>query len=1097
VGRLRGSGRFSKFRAAVLLLPSCMIATAAGAAWDIADTGQPHRDVELSLSEGTWMSLDVSPDGRSIVFDLLGDIHVMPAAGGEARLVHGGPAMQRTPSFSPDGRKLLYVSDASGVENAWVSNADGSDARQVTREGANLIMAVTWGADGETIAASFIDGRYPKRFASDIRLFDLLGGSRVIVPTPPNQRDVAEPELSRDGRYVFYTERLAPAFGIYVDANHVNYAVKRRSLETGAVEEMASSWGGALAPRASPDGKRLAFVRRVKDKTVLFDLDLGSNAQRAVYDGLDRDMQAAYEAQVNYYPRFGWFPDSRHVAIWGKGRLFKVDMDTGAATLIPFRARATHRLTEPVRPRQDLAPRKVIARAVRHVAGAPDGKSVLFTAMARVWRKALPDGVPVRLDEGDAFSFEPAYSRDGRRVAFVEWDDERGSALKTVAPGGGRAKSVVASPGVIRQPRFSPDGQRLVYRIQGADASIGGNRARPGVYWVDAGGGEAHLVAKDGDAPSFSPDGRRVYYVGLDDSGGGPAQVLRSVSLEGVDPREHARSPSADVSELRLSPDGRWLAFRDRQQYYVMPYREIGNPLTVSADTSEVPVRRLTQQGGYALSWSADSSALHWAWGPQLFRFDVRSMASPSRELPSSHASIGLEVAADVPEGSVAFTNARLITMQGGQGDHVIERGTVVVERNRITAVGESGELAVPAGAKVIDVGGRTIMPGLIDAHGHIECCFGLGTMPQKQPGHYAALAFGVTTNFDPYPNELESYEATETALAGITVGPRWIGTGSAIWGRPEQGSRAHVPIGKLDDARDVIARKKALGGFVVKSYRYPSRAARQMLVKAGREAGVMVDVEGESQLYNNLTMILDGHMNLEHNLPLANYYEDIVRLMSAARAHHTPTLVVAFGELFGENYMYQTTEAWKDPKVKLYVPEALTGYSPLEAPYNGPPYSRAMTTIHAAEEIYDIGFRAVARSTKRLDDAGVVINVGSHGEIPGLAMHWEMALLAQGGMSNARVLRAATLNVARTLGIDAQVGSLEPGKLADLIVLDRNPLEDIRNTSSVRYTMVNGRLYDSLSLGEIGNYDRPRRKFYWELQQRNGIEWNEAWGRP
>jgi hypothetical protein len=386
-------------------------------------------------------------------------------------------------------------------------------------------------------------------------------------------------------------------------------------------------------------------------------------------------------------------------------------------------------------------------------------------------------------------------------------------------------------------------------------------------------------------------------------------------------------------------------------------------------------------------------------------------------------------------------------------------------------------------------------MPGLIDAHGHIDCCFGVGSTPQKQPTHYAALAFGVTTNFDPYPNELTSYEVTETKLAGITVGPRWIGTGSAVWGRREQSSHLYEPLATLADAGNLMARKLAVGGIVIKSYRYPGRAQRQMLIKAARAAGIMVDVEGESQFYNNITMLLDGHMNLEHNLPMANYYDDLVQLMARAGAHNTPTLVVNFGELFGENYMYQTTEAWKDPKVKMYIQEALTGYSPLATPYGAPPYARAMTTIQAADEIYEIGFRAVSRSTKKLDDAGVVINVGSHGEEPGLAMHWEMALFAQGGMSTMRILRAATLNSANTLGIDRQLGSLEVGKLADLIVLDKNPLEDIRNTSSVRYTMVNGRLYDSLTLNEIGNYNRPRTKFYWELQRTNGIDWNEAWG--
>ena len=248
------------------------------------------------------------------------------------------------------------------------------------------------------------------------------------------------------------------------------------------------------------------------------------------------------------------------------------------------------------------------------------------------------------------------------------------------------------------------------------------------------------------------------------------------------------------------------------------------------------------------------------------------------------------------------------------------------------------------------------------------------------------------------------------------------------------------------------------------------------------------------SQFYNNITMLLDGHTNLEHNLPLANFYDDLVQLMGSAKAHNTPTLVVLFGELFGDNYMYQTTQAWKDPKVKAYVQETQSGYSPLLTPYGSPPYARGMTTIHAAEEIWDIGFRAVSRATKKLDEAGVTINVGSHGEVPGLAVHWEMALLAQGGMSNMRILRAATLNVARTLGVERQIGSLEAGKLADLIVLDKNPLEDIQNSNSVRYTMVNGRLYDALSMNEIGNYDRPRSKFYWELKDYKGIDWNPAW---
>lgn len=1068
---------------------AAMLASIAVAAesWDVTNTGQPHRDVEFTVQEGTWMSVDVSPDGELLVFDLLGDIFTLPASGGDAKLVHGGPAMQRTPRFSADGTQLLFVSDASGAENVWLSKVDGSGARPITHETRDLIQAANWGPDMQSVVASFIPARHPQRLSAEIRIYDVGGGSRTLVPVPNNKRDVAEPVLARDGRYVYYTERLTSP-NIYIDANHINYAVKRRDIRSGESEELASGWGGALAPQISKSGQHLAFVRRVKDKTLLFHMDLASRVQRAVYDGLDRDLQASYEAQVNYYPSYAWFPDERHIAIWAQGKLLKIDVGTGAATPISFRARVRHRVIEPLRFEQNLAPDHVQVRAIRDLAVSPNQRVLVFTALNRLWRRASPDSEPALFGRQNVAGFEPDFSRDGRRVVYVEWDDERGSSLNIANDNGKGIRSIAASRGVIRQPQFSADGKRVTFRIQAADVSMGGARAKPGIYWVDASGGELHFIAAGDDAPQFSPDGERVYFVVSDYSGASVAQSLRSATLGGLDIREHARTPDADTTDLRLSPDLRWIAFRDRQQYFVVPYRETGSPLQVSANMAEVTATKLTTQGGYALSWASDSRSLHWVLGPQLYR----AVAPFNTASISTQGSIDLNAPVDVPKGAVAFTHATIITMRAGE---VIEDGTVVVTGNRIAALGPSASVTIPAGAKVIDAAGKTILPGLIDAHGHIDCCYGTGTSPQKQASRYAALAFGVTTNFDPYPNELTSYESTETTLAGLNVGPRWIGTGGALWGRSQQPSSLYEPIDSMDDARNVIARKRAVGGTIVKSYRYPARRERQMLIQAGREAGIMVDVEGESQFYNNITAVLDGHTNLEHNLPLANYYDDIVQLFAQAKVHNTPTLVVNFGELFGENYMYQHTEAWKDPRVQTFVQEILSGYSPLGTPYGAPPHARAMTSIHVADELWDIGFRSVARATAKLDAAGVVINVGSHGEVPGLAMHWEMRLLSQGGMSPMRVLQAATINGARTLGIDRQVGSLDPGKLADLIVLDRNPLLDIANTDSVRLTMVNGRLYDSLTMNEIGNYDRPRTRFYWELQQRNGIDWSEAWG--
>ncbi|MES1944149.1 amidohydrolase [Salinisphaera sp. PC39] len=1061
--------------------------------WDVTDTGQPYDEIGFTVDEGTWMSLAVSPDGETIAFDLLGDIYRIPAEGGEATLVHGGPAMQRAPRFSPDGSRLLYISDASGSDNLWTSDPDGGDARRITHETVDRLTGPAWGPEGDYVAAARFKSSFPELRASQIRLFDLAGGDgRVLVTTPDNGRDVQEANFSADGRHLYYTEKVTDP-GIFVDANHINHVIMRRDLETGETEKVVGGFGGATTPQISPDGKHLAFVRRVKDKTVLFVHDTVTGKQRPVYAELDRDVQADFVPHGHYYPAYDWFPDNRHIAIWGKGELFRVDSQTGKAEKIPFEADTQHRYTEPPRFSQELAPERVDVRAVRQPAVAPDGGEFTFHALGHLWRQSLPRGEPERLTDADAFEFEPAYDPSGRRIAYVEWDDLRGGALKILSLEDGAGRTVVTSPGVIREPAFSADGERLTYRIEDGNKIMGGYQARGGIYWIDIDGGEPRRVAESGERPRFSPDGQRVLFASRAGSGGiysssVPTTVIESVNLDGHDRRKHAAGP--DVSELHLSPGMRWLVFKQHQQYYATPYRETGRPLVVGKHRDELPVTRLTRYSGYGLTWSGDGTA-YWTVGPRLYRADMDKRLAAGEPGEGAYAEIDLSVPGDAPEGTVAFVGGRIITMEG---DRIIRNGTVIVRGKRIRAVGPADEVEVPEGAEVVDISGKTVMPGLVDMHGHIDCCYPDELMPEKHPGRYAALAFGVTTNYDPYSSELSNYAAEEMTRAGILVGPRFIGSGKVVYGHKAKTDFTYDPIRDYTDARRIMRRKKLLGGTIVKSYKQPMRSQRQQLLKAGRELGVMVDAEGGNHFYDNITQILDGHPILEHNLPVANYYEDLVKLMAHGDTANTPTLIVVFGEIMGENYMYQTTRAWDDPKVRTFVQSTNSHYSPLGAPGSAPPHVRGMTTLHAAEELYDIGFRSVARSVRELDEAGVRINAGSHGQIAGLSMHWEMWLLAEGGMDNLRVLRTGTINGAASLGLDEQIGSIAPGKLADLIVLDDNPLEDIRHTNSVRYTMINGRLYDAYSMDEIGHYDRPREPFYWELPDYNGIDWNEAW---
>lgn len=1071
----------------LLLTGTTGFAADAAPAGDVNDTGQLFTEARLSLTEGTWMSVDVSPDGQTLAFDLLGDIYLLPAGGGEARLVQGGPAMTRMPRFSPDGSQLMFLSDASGSDNVWVSAADGSDPRQLSFETENVLTAPFWAPDSKGFGATWLSSQYADLFTSEIRLYHPGGGDgMLLVSSPSEAENVHEGRLSPDGRHFYYTRKRPnpmDVHSIYKDANHILHGIRQRDLQTGEDREILAGFGGATTAEVSPDGKRLAFVRRVKDKTVLFVYDLDSLEQTPVFDELDRDMQGEWIPQGNYYPQYSWFPNGRDIAIWGKGKLYRVDTQTASATEIPFQADAVMRVTDVARFPYELAPEQFTVKAIQHAALSPDGQALVFTALGHVWRKTSPMAKPERLTSASALEYEPGFSPDGKSVAFIQWDDERGSALRVVSIDGKQARTVARSPAVLRQPAFSPDGKALVYRLEEGNKCMAGFHPGQGIYTVPAAGGEPRLITSKGNAPRFSPDGQRLWFSTDNYVDGARISVLASVDLQGQGLREHAIARGSDRHELTASSDLRWLGFKENQQYYLMPLVDLGAPIEVSAASSGVPVTQLTEMGGYGLTWAADSSRIAWLLGDELFQAGTDGQSSSFR--------IGLVADSDIPEGTLAFVGARVITMAG----EPIENGTIVVSGNRIAAIGNASEVEVPAGATIIDSQGKTITPGLVNMHGHLEDCYyaASGAMPQKDPSLYASLAFGVTTNFDPYASELPSYAASEMRNAGVRVGPRTVSVGHVLFGRPGKYDPVYEPIHSLADARRVMARKQALGGHMVKSYRQPMRSQRQQIVRAAREAGLMVAIEGESHFYNNISAVLDGQNSLEHNLPVATYYDDIVQLMAHSRMAHTPTLVTTFAELLGENYIHQKYRTWEDDRVGSFVPLVNSGYSPVGQKYSAPLYARGMTTLHAQDELWDIGFRSVARSMKKLDDAGVLVNAGSHGQVQGLSMHWELELLAEGGMSNARVLNAATLNGAKTLALDHEIGSLEVGKLADLIVLDENPLENIHHTQSIVLTMVNGRLYDSHSMNEIGNYDRPRTRFYWEMEDDQGTGWNEA----
>lgn len=1069
-------------------------ATAKGAAkagdkdekkWDVNAAHGPTKTIAFDTDEGTWMDLDVSPDGREIAFSLLGDIYLLPIGGGQARRISSGPAWDVQPRFSPDGRQIAFTSDRGGGNNLWRMNRDGGNPVAVTKEDFRLLNNPAWTPDGQ-----YLIGR--KHFtgerslgAGELWIYHAAagGGGLQLTKQKNDQQDLGEPAVSPDGRYVYFSEDVTggPSFQYNKNPHDTIYAIKRLDRQTGKTSTVIDTAGGAVRPQPSPDGKSLAFVKRIREKSVLHVLDLASGEARPVWDGLSHDMQEAW-AIFGPYANFAWTPDSRSVVIWAQGKLWRVGMADGKPAQIAFSAHIEQTVAQALRFEQKLDAGRFDPKMIRDVATSADGKTLIFHAVGQLWRKRLPDGRPERLTGNDnLYEYQPSFSADGGKLLYTTWSDAALSAIYVTGAGGGGGKRLTQDKGFFYSPRFSPDGRRIVYAKTGGGGLTGSLwSVDRGIYVMSADGGKPVRVAASGESPQFSADGSRVYYL----TGGGLKKKLMSVGLNGEDEREVFNLKYVD--SISISPDGKWVAFTELFNAYVAPMMTGTGSVELSRDSKALPVAPVSADVGSYLHWSADSKSLHWMVGNQ---YHSRALNQAFAFLPGAPASlakpssdergiaVGLEVPVYAPKDTVAFTHARVVTMRDAdKAQEVIEDATVVVRGDEILAVGPSASTAVPAGARSIDASGKTILPGYIDVHAH-AAHFGQGVVPQQNWAYYTNLAFGITTMHDPSATTEFVFSEAELVKAGKMVGPRVFSTGTILYGA--DGDFKAV-VNSLDDARSHLRRMKANGAFSVKSYNQPRREQHQQINQAARELGMLVVEEGGSTFNHNLPMILDGATGIEHNIPVAPLYKDVVELWRQTDVRNTPTLVVSYGGLSGEYWWYARDNVWEDKKLNRFFPRET-----LDA--------RSIRRETAPD--WDYWHVQVSKSVKTLRDAGIKIQVGGHGQLQGLSANWEIWMLTQGGMSNFEALRAATIDGADYLGLSKSLGSLEAGKKADLVVLNSNPLENIRATIDTRYVMVDGRLFDvDADMAEIGNKAEKAPLFYWQ-RHRDGRTFGAEYG--
>lgn len=1051
--------------------------------WDVANPGEDfnYKTHSFTTIEGTWMNLDVSPDGKTIAFDLLGDIYTMPISGGTAKVIRAGIPFEVQPRFSPDGTKISFTSDAGGGDNIWVMNVDGSDAKQVTKEDFRLLNNAVWSADGNYLIARKHFSSERSLGAGEMWQYHKSGGTGLQITKRKNdQQDVNEPFVSPDGKYLYYSEDMYPGgyFQYNKDPNDQIYVIKRFEFSTGKTETITGGPGGAARPTLSRDGKKLAFVKRVRTKSVLFIQNLETGEEWPIYDQLNKDQQEAW-ALFGVYPNFSWMPNNKEIVFWSGGKINKIDVNSLEVTNIPFTANVNIDLAETVHFNTKIETESFTPKMIRNAVTSPDGKYILFSALGHLYKKSLPNGQPQRLTNSNGFEFEPTFSPNGSEIVYVTWNDlEKGAIYKISAKGGNPVK-ITSAKGIYRTPSFSANGTQIVFEKEKGNTDQGFTFTKnDGIYVMNSDGSNEKFVVDKGEYPMFSKDGKRIFLQTGGTYFGDIEKKLISVNLEGNDEKTHITSKYAN--RLIPSPDNEWIAFTHLHKLYVAPLVLNGQTIDLDNNSKSVPVSQLAKDAGINIHWSPNSQKVMWTLGDEYFSNELKNRftfldSSPEKvpEITLVGTKIGLQATVDKPNGRIAFTNARIITMEN---DKVIENGTIVINGNKIEAIGETDKVSIPSGTKIYSAEGKTIMPGMVDAHAHVGA-FRYGLPSQQYWPFMVNLAFGVTTSHDPSANTETVFTLSELQKNGQLVGPRLFSTGFILYGA--DGDFKAV-INNLEDARSSIRRTKAFGAKSVKSYNQPRRDQRQQVLQAAREMGINVVPEGGSTFYHNITQVIDGHTGIEHNIPVAPVYKDILEIWGKSGSGYTPTLIVNYGGMNGEFYYYERDNVWENKKLLTFTPRSIID-------------SRSRHRMKTPQEEYKNGHILVSETAKSLSDAGVKVNMGAHGQLQGLGAHWETWMLQQGGMSNLEALKAATINSAEYIGAGEDIGSLKEGKLADLIVMDKNPLENIENTQTIEMVMINGRLYDTETMNEIGNNPKQRLPFFWEMDKYNqAFPWHQ-----
>ena len=967
----------------------------------VAAQDQDWRTVELETNEVTAADVAISPDGKHLIFTLLGQLFLLPVEGGVAEQLTFGPSQNSDPMFSPRGTRVAFASNRDGSDgNIFVLDLASRTVSQITHE--RWAGRPAWSFDGSEIAyLSFLT-----------RGHHCPAGQAIVRRTSLNEHRSETVDDTRDNiRSVFYLPEGNIGWSAHQRGTADNHSDDKTHIRTlrapSSVETLATFDVVADRVFAHPGGQ--GFFLRARHAALEPEFILHMAGQ-----DLSEKQITSLSPQFCFYGSggFAFAPAEEAIYVGDIGRLWRISLKEMTREPIRFSARVVLQIRSPTpapKVRFNTPGNIRPPRSIQSPRLSPDGQSLVYGAAGHLWRQALEGGPARRLMNGQNFERDPVFSPDGNQLLFI-WSNGWKQELRVLDLESNEVRAL-ATGSSYWHPAWSQDAKQVVF-VEQKSASA------PHISVLDVANGNLSQITVAGldawlTSPQFGPDGRSLIYAA---SQTGMSAIYR-VTLDGEPEPRSVTLLDRHVHAPLLSPDGTWLAFRHNSEIWLAPLQ--GDHIL------EADAKRVSEEGGEGFAFTPDGTALVYASGNRVWQQLIHN--GERTELP---VTFRLNYAMPRP---LLVSNVRLLDFAAGQFG---PETSLLIEEGRIRWVGNAQDRELPQDIDTLDGGGRFVIPGLFDMHAHIQRDF--------QP---TWLAYGVTSIRDLGGQISWVAALADRSAASAVPIPRIFFSGDILHGAST--TRDPIMISSASEARAYARRWSVYGVHNLKTHPGLTWSAQRALVDEAHRLGVPVTEHGYplDYLFRSVTV---GGAFLEHHYPGLRYFDDVFQLLANSGTRWTPTLVAGYSPAV---FSREVPEHWVDEKLRSFtrqeVINQMLGYGMLDDALQLSGYWRQ----HRAE---------IRDAWKR----GVKLQIGTDypyamPPVPGASLHQEMAAFVDAGIPALEVIRMATQQAARALGAEEDVGSLEAGKLADMILLDGNPVDDIYNAQKVWRVVKGGWVFD------------------------------------